>query len=321
MAVGVRTVSRDKLLARALEYDNRAEASDGPVWLPRLVDLVRQDIGGTSTDLEFRMGLEQLGVSVVSRSGYLVFTEASTDASGLRDGWALLLLAGKLFEQGILAKVGRRKAGGEDWRSVPIYSGHYWQTAHVVWGQLSTGLQVQGIEGLGLLRLCELRDESGMEGLSVDHARMVVALNSLLRVAEPSADILRAFENAAPLERLPAVWHSDDAFEALLFEACDWHLRKTYPGLEYISGLSLFPPWIFALDRYRTEHLGKSCLPDHPLIAYGKRLLAADYTGPEHPLVSEAKAEYSRRYGDSTVDDFKSQWRTLLDDEQQCSGS
>ena len=323
MAAAKRVVSPEKLLARALEYDEQSVTIEAPVWRPELVKGIEQCIASPSTARVFRMRLEEVGRSVTRRSGYQIIRGTSTDASGVRDGWTLECLAGKVFEQDNLVEVQRCKADVTDWRCAGIiYSTYFWHTCHAVWGQMATGLEMEGREGLELLALCEMRDGNGMsERRSCEYQHMPHALNSLLRAAEPSAELFEAFEHAAPLEELPAVWRNDDAFAALLFEACDWHLRKTYPGLEYISGLSLFPSWIFALDRYRTEHLGKSCLPDHPLMAYGKRLLAADFTGPEHPLVSEAKAEYSRRYGDSTVDDFKLQWRTLLDDEQQRSGS
>jgi hypothetical protein len=323
VAAAKRVVSRAKLLARALEYDEQSVTSEEPVWLPRMVTRLEQRIAGPSTGHEFRMALEQVGRSVARRSGYLVISGATADARGVRDGCTLECLAGKVFEQDNLVKVARCQEDGTEWRRAgTVDSGYFWATCHAVWGQLATGLEVQGREGLDLLGLCEMRDGNGMSGRrSYEYKYLPHALNSLLRAGEPTADLLTAFEEAVPLQTLPAVWHDDQAFAAMLDEACDWHLRETYPGLEYIAGMSLFPSWLFALDRYRAQRVGRSCLPDHPLMVYGKRLLAADFTGPEHPLVSEAKAEYSRRYGDSTVDDFKSQWRTLLDEEQQRSGS
>jgi hypothetical protein len=122
---------------------------------------------------------------------------------------------------------------------------------------------------------------------------------------------LNAFKEAVPLQKLPAVRHDDQAFAAMLDGACDWHLRETYPGLEYIAGMSLFPSWLFARDRYRAQRVGRSCLPDHPMMVYGKRILAADFSGPEHPLVTAAKKEYARRYDDKPVD-FEAQWRAIL---------
>jgi hypothetical protein len=237
-----------------------------------------------------------------------LMTGQSKDGSALRDGWKLFTLAAHFYERDALTDMQGCRTLEEVREKNSLNAVHYWSFAHVVWGQFATGLDTEARKGLELLSLCELR---GQDDLPEHFAGLPRALNRLLRADKPGAAEFAAFADAPPLQKLGEVWGDDGAYRQMLFDACNWHLKMLYPSDSYHAGIMLFPEWLFALDRYRQAHVGQSCLPDHPLMAYGKRILAADFSGPAHPLVAEAETEYARRYADNPVD-FEAVWRAFL---------
>ena len=305
-----KAVSNEKLLARA-QKDLRADAFPlhGPIWLVEECEDLAKALETQDSNHRVQRELEFLGHSVIVRSAYALITGAATGARDLRDGWKLRTLAAFFFERDALEAMPGCRSIEEVSAKKALTAGHYWRLAQVVWGQLGVGLRPEGEQGLDLLHLCEIR---GQDKLPEFFAGLPRAVNHLLRAESPKPSVFGAFSQAPTLQSLSDSWGEDRSFRKALYDACDWHLRSLYPaGDTYYEGIVLFPAWLFAIDRYRRQHTGRSCLPDHPLIAHGRRILDADFGGPEHPLVSQAEEEYSRRYGDKPVN-FEAEWREFL---------
>lgn len=305
-----RKISREKLLARAEKMQREDALPHGePIWSESKCLLLRKSIQEKSNDHAFQMDLEEIGGAVARQSAYVVMTGQSIDASPLRDGWRLQMLAGRFYEREFLRIKESCRTLEEVGKKKSLSANHYWSFSQVVWGQFSVDLDVEWREGLSQLKLCEIR---GQFDLPAHFSGLPRALNTLLRMDIPSLGEFGLFDDVAPLKNLGHAWNSDESFRKLLIDACDWHLEETFPADSYHSGYALFPTWLFALDRYRQKHTGISCLPDHPLMVYGERILSADFSGPAHPLVAEAEAEYARRYGDNLVD-LEGDWLAFLE--------
>lgn len=305
------TISSEKLLSRAEKIQREeSEPNGGCFWLEERCNKLASALRERDDDYRLHQHLRWTGHSAARRCAQAVMTGISTDGSAIRDGWTLQKLACRFRERDLVASLQEFRTLEDLGEQSSLDVNYYWDFNQVVWGQFAVGLSADWQEGLDILTLCEMRGQ-GVLPSRHDYAEMPLALNNLLRADRPSAAHFQSFINAAPFQKLADSWSDDQAFRVMLLDACDWHLRRTYPSDFYHSGFALFPSWLLALNRYRQERTNKSSLPDHPLMVYGKRILAANFDGPTHPLVIEAEAEYARRYADKPVD-FEAEWRAFL---------
>jgi len=105
-------------------------------------------------------------------------------------------------------------------------------------------------------------------------------------------------------------WHDDDLFRAGLDELCIWHINKCADAYRYGSSYptlhhSLFPVWIFALDKCRERELGRSALPDNPLMEYGKKVQLASYEQQDDPILEKLDNFFNSKFAENDIDFYE----------------
>jgi hypothetical protein len=105
-------------------------------------------------------------------------------------------------------------------------------------------------------------------------------------------------------------WHDDGLFKAGLEGLCEWHIDKCTEAYRYgsfypVEHYALFPVWIYALDKCRERELGRSALPDNPLMEYGEKVRSATYEHQGAPILEQLDDFYNRKYADNEVDFYE----------------
>lgn len=112
---------------------------------------------------------------------------------------------------------------------------------------------------------------------------------------------------------IKSAWHDDELFKQGIERLCLYHIDKSsqayntgnfYPVQHY----ALFPVWIYALDKCRERELGRSALPDTPLMAYGERVHSALYEQVYAPILAQLDDFYNSKYGSQNID-FYAFWK------------
>lgn len=107
---------------------------------------------------------------------------------------------------------------------------------------------------------------------------------------------------------IDSAWGSCELIEAVFRRLSEWYVgiladaRKHRDPFYETSPYVLLPMWIFALDKAHGKVVGRSCLPDTPLVRFGKACLIHAELAPNSSAHARFEGEYLHRSGGSEPD-------------------
>jgi hypothetical protein len=190
--------------------------------------------------------------------------------------------------------------GGQFVRDVWALCAHYYFNININWP----------IDPIILLETAMMRGDIDFQLGNNDEYQMLLPLVKFLYADKSREDLLVELSKQERFKFIKSSWHSDDLFRAGLEELCLWHIEKSnhayrvgsyYPVEHY----ALFPVWIYALDKCRERELGRSALPDNPLMEYGKKIQEASIEQSDNDVLKQLEAFYKSKIAGKEIDFYK----------------
>lgn len=225
----------------------------------------------------------------------------------MRTSWELELISRKFLERSYLDAT--REYGTPDKASgqLSYYDAcHYWRLTLAATGFYYIGAHKNWQECASFYPMFKCRFQITKSFLA-DLEAMQWALIQFLSDEGEGSVRLDQLAKTDPFGPLLNSWRDDGRFAQGLHALFEWHLQGCHQALRgdseiEVPGYEFFPTWILAIDRNRERVLGRSSLPEHPLMGMTGRYLVASFEGRGDPLVERLTRLYESTYAADPVD-------------------